>query len=347
MRHVFQPMSDSANASNASNVIGVLNGSNIGTADDKPVGVSAHYDTYDISPGVNDNGSGMAALLEVARLLTDQHKKGFRRNNTIIFVAFDLEESSYAGSKQFKEGWLNPWTNRSYGKAASSITLQGIIVMDTVMAYNESNDTQRLPPGISVLFPTVKRSIESNGKRGDFIVNIYRKDKDSLLGKNFTSAWKKLSKLRIEELPLPFSNVTEMENKSLHNLLRSDHRSLWADDIPAIFLSDSAEYRGANEGCYHKTCDNITTMITDSNLKFLSTTTDAIVETLNTLAIQYCATPHAGRRSVRDLVALESTDFCKVNFNTTPKHGTSGCHPVIPESVRLTMVLATIIGIYL
>ena len=42
--------------------------------------------------GVDDNGSGVAALLEVIRQITDMNKKGTKREYTIIFVSFDLEE---------------------------------------------------------------------------------------------------------------------------------------------------------------------------------------------------------------------------------------------------------------
>ena len=60
-----------------------------GTGRDRPVVVGAHVDTVVGSPGADDNGSGMAALLEVARMITSA---GCGFQNTIIFVAFDLEE---------------------------------------------------------------------------------------------------------------------------------------------------------------------------------------------------------------------------------------------------------------
>lgn len=51
--------------------------------------IGAHYDTVPLSQGVNDNGSGMSCLLEVARLLTANRCK---LKSNIIFAAFDLEE---------------------------------------------------------------------------------------------------------------------------------------------------------------------------------------------------------------------------------------------------------------
>ena len=56
--------------------------------------VGAHYDSVLGSPGANDNGSGVAALLELARLLADQELA-----RTVRFVAFVNEEPpfSYTG----------------------------------------------------------------------------------------------------------------------------------------------------------------------------------------------------------------------------------------------------------
>jgi len=53
------------------NVVGRLPGRFTGTSDDKMVLIGAHYDTVQASPGVDDNGSGMTALLQVLKLLTN------------------------------------------------------------------------------------------------------------------------------------------------------------------------------------------------------------------------------------------------------------------------------------
>lgn len=69
--------------------MGVIPGRNRGKPTDQIVLIGAHYDTVPESPGVDDNGSGMVALLEAARLLSPRMG---HLNNTIMFVAFDLEE---------------------------------------------------------------------------------------------------------------------------------------------------------------------------------------------------------------------------------------------------------------
>ena len=52
------------------NVIGRLPGRFTGTRDDKMVLIGSHYDTVQTSPGVDDNGSGMTALLQALKLIT-------------------------------------------------------------------------------------------------------------------------------------------------------------------------------------------------------------------------------------------------------------------------------------
>ena len=52
------------------NIVGRLPGRYTGTHDDKIVLIGAHYDSVQSSPGVDDNGSGMTALLQALKLYT-------------------------------------------------------------------------------------------------------------------------------------------------------------------------------------------------------------------------------------------------------------------------------------
>lgn len=76
------------------NVIGVKNSDNKST--NKPlIIIGAHYDSIN-GPAANDNGSGTAALLELARILSSK-----KLNYDVKFVAFGAEESGLFGSKYF------------------------------------------------------------------------------------------------------------------------------------------------------------------------------------------------------------------------------------------------------
>jgi len=73
--------------------------------------VGAHYDSITTdwtngevyAPGANDNGSGVAALLEMARIMTPLPHRA-----TIIFVAFSAEETGRQGSIRFVDEWVRP-----------------------------------------------------------------------------------------------------------------------------------------------------------------------------------------------------------------------------------------------
>jgi len=61
----------------------------IGNEDCSDILISSHYDTVINSPGANDNGTGIAVMLEAARIITKEHK-----NKNIRFICFSLEESN-------------------------------------------------------------------------------------------------------------------------------------------------------------------------------------------------------------------------------------------------------------
>ena len=95
------------------NIIGVLQGSQVGGG---VIILGAHYDSISYNftdsaayaPGADDDASGIAALLEIARIMS-QH----RHRATIMFVAFSAEEIQRVGSKAFVSGYLqaNPNIN--------------------------------------------------------------------------------------------------------------------------------------------------------------------------------------------------------------------------------------------
>lgn len=119
------------------NLIGIMPGLNYHQGGDNILVVGAHYDTTTMSPGVNDNGSGMTALLECARILSP--KMG-DLNNTIIFVAFDQEEKGCLGSMAFVNQYLIAKELRKY---RSSFT--GAYIMDMIMNYDPNYRSQMFP----------------------------------------------------------------------------------------------------------------------------------------------------------------------------------------------------------
>ena len=96
----------------------------------------AHYDTVRTSPGVDDNGSGMVAILEVARILSSMPQL----NHTVMFVAFDLEENGLIGSMAFTKEYLIP---RELLDGQTKFL--GAYIIDMALNYESSENSQRIP----------------------------------------------------------------------------------------------------------------------------------------------------------------------------------------------------------
>ena len=63
-----------------------------------PVFVTAHWDSVPMGPGANDNGSGCACLIEIARVV-EALNLNFRR--TVVLIMFAMEEENLAGSAYY------------------------------------------------------------------------------------------------------------------------------------------------------------------------------------------------------------------------------------------------------
>jgi hypothetical protein len=94
----------------ARNVIGVIEGTD---KDAGAVVVGAHYDHhgmyyYSVYSGADDNASGVAALLGVAKALSALRVGGYAPRRTIIFIAYDAKERSMAGSAYYVRNPIVP-----------------------------------------------------------------------------------------------------------------------------------------------------------------------------------------------------------------------------------------------
>jgi len=72
------------------------------TGSKKTVYITSHYDTTESGPGMNDNGSGVLMMLEMARAF-----KNWNFEYNLVFISFDSEESGLRGAYNFCEGMTN------------------------------------------------------------------------------------------------------------------------------------------------------------------------------------------------------------------------------------------------
>ena len=114
-----------------------------GTTDPEVIVVGAHYDSAEDTPGANDNASGTAAVLELARLLRDM--RGARKR--IRLVLFVNEEPPYFQTASM--GSLH------YARAlkARNERVTAMLSLETLGYYSDEPGSQKYPPPFGLMFP--------------------------------------------------------------------------------------------------------------------------------------------------------------------------------------------------
>lgn len=185
--------------------------------------VAAHYDTVPVSPGADDNASGVAVVLEVARLL------GSRPTPRTLQVAFfDQEELGLRGSIAFA------------ANEAHLTNLHAVIVMDMVGFACYTAGCQRYPDRLPITPPT---------NQGDFLAVVGDSEHLPLLNTFQQSGQPSLPP--VLTLPVPLKGML------MPDTLRSDHAPFWYQGVGAVLLTDTANLRTPH---YHKPSDTPATL---------------------------------------------------------------------------------------
>lgn len=175
--------------------------------------VGAHYDTVFGCPGANDNGSGLAVLLELARLLADSKPP----QRTIRLVAFANEEPPF---------FLNTsMGSRVYAMRARERqeNITAMLSLETMGYYSDEPDSQNYPFPLSYFYPNHASFIA-------FVSNTSSR----LLVRKAISAFRSHGHFPSEGLAAPFF---------IREAGWSDHWSFWAEGYQAIMVTDTAFYR--------------------------------------------------------------------------------------------------------
>lgn len=187
--------------------------------------LAAHYDTVNLSPGADDNATGVAVLLEIARLFAN-----YPTVKTLQLAFFDQEEAGLLGSQAFVK----------QAKQAKNLqNLRGVIVMDMVGYACYTVGCQQYPPGLPVKPPSDK---------GDFLVAVGDTEHlpllDAFKPNNFQVQNSDLP--AVLTLPIPFKGLLTPDT------LRSDHAPFWYQGVGAVLVTDTANLRS---NYYHQPND--------------------------------------------------------------------------------------------
>jgi hypothetical protein len=174
--------------------------------------IGAHYDSAEESPGADDNASGVAAVLELAR--TFAHTPQAR---TVRFVFFANEEPPWFASKDMG--------SRHYAKAARARNDQIIAMLsvESIGYYDSEKGSQRYPFPLNLAYPDV----------GDFIGFVSNLKSRALLHRAM-GAFRARATMPTQGAAAP---------AWVPGIWWSDHWSFWREGYPAIMISDTAPYR--------------------------------------------------------------------------------------------------------
>jgi Zn-dependent M28 family amino/carboxypeptidase len=184
--------------------------------------IGAHYDSYDNLPGADDNSSGVAGLIELARLFTQS-----KPLCDIQLVAYTLEEPPYFRSEHMGS-YIHAKSLKDQDK-----DLAFMLSLEMIGYFSDAADSQDYPiKGMHMLY----------SDKGDFI-SIVSNTSPIMLTRFLKKAIRKAT-----ELPVYSINAPTM----IAGIDFSDHLNYWQFDFPALMITDTSFKRNKN---YHTEFD--------------------------------------------------------------------------------------------
>lgn len=181
--------------------------------------IGAHYDSVPGSPGANDNATGIAAVLELARLMPNSPR--------LRFLAFDNEE--HVGQPPLAMG------SHVYAAecARRGERISGMWSLETLGAYSEVPHSQRYPSPFDLFYPTTATFV-------------------AFIGNEASRAWIHRSITAFRRVRPGFPSEGLASPAKFADINRSDHWGFWQAGYPALMVTDTANFRS---DAYHTPAD--------------------------------------------------------------------------------------------
>lgn len=184
--------------------------------------IGAHYDSALGSPGADDNGSGIAALLELSHIYS-RHPLG----KTLRFVAFVNEEAPFFATDKMGSTVYAQQVKQKKENVVAMLSL------DSIGYFSTKKGSQKYPQKfLSSNYPTI----------GDFLGFVSNEDSNTLLEKSVLAFHQKT------DLPVEYTAAPEW----LAGIGWSDQHSFWQQGYPALMITDTAPFRNPH---YHLPSD--------------------------------------------------------------------------------------------
>ncbi len=191
--------------------------------------VGAHYDVAGFQPGADDNASGVAGLIELARMLSTDSAAIRSR---IDLVAYTLEEPPY-----FRTERMGSFVHAKSLKD-HNVDVLFMLSLEMIGYFTDEEDSQSYPSIIlGWFYPSV----------GNFVAVIANFASHYICG-DFVGAMRKGCSIRVERLTAP-SCITGVDF--------SDHLNYWDEGFKALMITDTSFLRNQH---YHDSSDTPETL---------------------------------------------------------------------------------------
>ena len=200
----------------------------IGPEDAERVIVGAHYDTFGNQRGADDNASGVAGLIALAKLLKEHEHRLTRK---VELVAFTLEEPPF-----FRSENMGSYVHAK-NLSDTKVKVRAMIALEMIGFFSNEKGSQDYPLSLLHLFYP---------DEGDFI-GVVSNMSSRRLKSEFRDLMSK-SDIKVRSLSAP---------AWLAGIDFSDHLNYWKFGYDSIMVTDTAFYRNKN---YHQATDTIDTL---------------------------------------------------------------------------------------
>ena len=144
--------------------------------------------------------------------------------------------------------------------------IKGVIDFEMLGYYSDEPNSQQVPTGFDLLFPTQYQALIDDSSKGNFITNVANSYSTELENLFDSCALVYVPELKVASLNIPGNGIM------VADLNRSDHAPFWWMGYQAIMLSDGANYRNL---AYHTTNDTLGAL----NMHFMSNNVKAALAT--------------------------------------------------------------------